>query len=331
MQSFYIGQTVRYLNQKGEGVITKITSHSILVEDSSGFEIPYQAKELVPADSKELHHTERASSVSSSSHVETPVSRSAPKKFLSEGVYLLLINLQEKGFEWMLVNESDFSISMNVYVQEQTNFIFQKSIQASARQSLLLTAVKKDDIGWWQQVAVQILFAKPSLTKLPEMYAAVKKLDGKKIFQDTQYVQTKYHHLPVYDICLWSPEMKESDVVIHEEMLQQFFQRDKSEAKKSLPHAVEEELIIDLHIEELIENFTTYTPSTLLQIQVNKIKSEIEKAYAKNRRQLIFIHGVGKGVLKKEMTNVLKTYPHVRYYDAPYNKFGFGATVVELH
>ena len=197
MQSFYIGQTVRYLNQKGEGVITKITSHSILVEDSSGFEIPYQAKELVPADSKELQHTELASSVSSSSNLETPVSRSAPKKFLSEGIYLLLINMQEKGFEWMLVNESDFSISMNVYVQEQTNFIFQKSIQASARQSILLSSVKKDDIGWWQQIAVQILFAKPSMTKLPEMYATVKKLDGKKIFQASLYSQTKYHPQPV--------------------------------------------------------------------------------------------------------------------------------------
>lgn len=326
--NFYIGQKVRYLNQKGDGVITKITSQQIMVEDSSGFEIPFQAKELVPAESEEII---KDTVVSSAGYVSSVVNTANAKKFFSEGVYLFVVNLKEQGFEILLVNETDYSISINLFLQEQSNLQFFQNSFLKPKQHSLLCKLKNEEIGQWQHVAAQILFSKEVLTKLPETYHVTKKIDGKKFFDDHHFVLSKYHQLPVFDICLYAPQMKEEDIVLSEAIVQQFFKRDVVETKKSVPHFVEEELIIDLHIEELIENFTTYTPSTLLQIQVNKIKSEIERGYSKNRKEIIFIHGVGKGVLKTEMVKILKTFPHVRFHDAPYSRFGYGATVVELH
>jgi hypothetical protein len=42
---------------------------------------------------------------------------------------------------------------------------------------------------------------------------------------------------------------------------------------------------------------------------------------------LVFIHGVGEGVLEKELKFLFGRYP-VRYEPASYRKYGMGATAV---
>ena len=51
---------------------------------------------------------------------------------------------------------------------------------------------------------------------------------------------------------------------------------------------------------------------------------------SKKIQRIVFIHGVGEGVLKLEMEYVLKRYEDLTYYDADYQKYGFGATEVCL-
>ena len=45
---------------------------------------------------------------------------------------------------------------------------------------------------------------------------------------------------------------------------------------------------------------------------------------------IIFIHGVGEGVLKNELHYLFGRYP-VRFYDASYKKYGLGATEVYVY
>jgi dsDNA-specific endonuclease/ATPase MutS2 len=45
---------------------------------------------------------------------------------------------------------------------------------------------------------------------------------------------------------------------------------------------------------------------------------------------VIFIHGIGEGVLKRELQYLLKKYP-VDFYDASYQKYGLGATEVYIY
>ena len=44
---FEIGDKVKFLNQIGGGIVTKITDDFIFVEDDSGFDIPMQPEELI--------------------------------------------------------------------------------------------------------------------------------------------------------------------------------------------------------------------------------------------------------------------------------------------
>lgn len=50
---------------------------------------------------------------------------------------------------------------------------------------------------------------------------------------------------------------------------------------------------------------------------------------AKNKgRKIVFIHGVGNGVLKNEIRKQLERKYKVYYQDASFREYGYGATMV---
>ena len=65
----------------------------------------------------------------------------------------------------------------------------------------------------------------------------------------------------------------------------------------------------------------------LLSLQLETAKKKIEFAITKRIPKIVFIHGVGEGVLKSELHYLFGRYP-VRFYDASYKKYGLGATEV---
>ena len=59
-------------------------------------------------------------------------------------------------------------------------------------------------------------------------------------------------------------------------------------------------------------------------------KSQLNFAIRKRIQNVIFIHGVGEGVLKQELLFTLKHYEHIVVRDADNLKYGWGATEVYL-
>lgn len=64
-----------------------------------------------------------------------------------------------------------------------------------------------------------------------------------------------------------------------------------------------------------------------LSLQLNTAQKELELAIDKKQQKIIFIHGRGEGVLKKELRILCSKYP-VEYHDASYTEYGMGATEV---
>ena len=46
---------------------------------------------------------------------------------------------------------------------------------------------------------------------------------------------------------------------------------------------------------------------------------------------MIFIHGIGKGRLKSELTVLFQRYKEIDFYDADFQKYGRGATEVYIY
>ncbi|MBT4678558.1 MAG: Smr/MutS family protein [Flavobacterium sp.] len=86
-------------------------------------------------------------------------------------------------------------------------------------------------------------------------------------------------------------------------------------------------LEVDLHINQLIKSTKGMDNFEMLSLQLETAKRKIEYAISKRISKIIFIHGVGEGVLKSELHYLFGRYP-VRFYDASYKKYGLGATEV---
>ena len=92
-----------------------------------------------------------------------------------------------------------------------------------------------------------------------------------------------------------------------------------------------ERVVLDLHIENLIDSHNGMSNSAILKIQMTYFKSFLNKSIDKKQRKIVVIHGVGEGVLRHEIRKELDIYhPYFEYYDASYDDFGYGATEIRL-
>ena len=86
---------------------------------------------------------------------------------------------------------------------------------------------------------------------------------------------------------------------------------------------------VDLHIHELISSEKGMSNFEMLSIQLKLAKSKLEQAIKNKNQRIVFIHGIGAGVLKMELYKLFRKYP-VEFYDASYQKYGQGATEVYI-
>ena len=87
---------------------------------------------------------------------------------------------------------------------------------------------------------------------------------------------------------------------------------------------------VDLHINQLTKSTRGMTNFDMLNLQLDTAKRQLEFAIGKRIQKVVFIHGVGEGVLKEELKYLFKKYP-VDFYDAEYQKYGLGATEVYIY
>lgn len=88
--------------------------------------------------------------------------------------------------------------------------------------------------------------------------------------------------------------------------------------------------VIDLHIHQLVEKTAHLTNYDMLNIQLDTAKYRIEQAITNRTPKIVFIHGVGEGVLKMELETLLRRYDHITFYEADFKTYGFGATEVRF-
>lgn len=87
-------------------------------------------------------------------------------------------------------------------------------------------------------------------------------------------------------------------------------------------------LEVDLHIEKLVSSKRGMNNYDILNLQIETAKRQLEFAQKNRMPKIVFIHGVGEGVLKAELDFLLGRYDNITFQDANYQKYGLGATEV---
>ncbi len=88
---------------------------------------------------------------------------------------------------------------------------------------------------------------------------------------------------------------------------------------------------VDLHINQLVKSTKNLGNYEILTKQMEVAKYQLEFAIRKRIQKVVFIHGVGEGVLKEELYYLFKRYDNIKFYDANYQKYGLGATEVYIY
>ena len=96
--------------------------------------------------------------------------------------------------------------------------------------------------------------------------------------------------------------------------------------KKQAQRALE----VDLHIDKLVDSTKGMTNFDLLNLQVDTAKRQLEFAIRKRIQRVVFIPGVGEGVLKMELESLFRRYDNIKWYDADPRKYGLGATEIYI-
>lgn len=87
---------------------------------------------------------------------------------------------------------------------------------------------------------------------------------------------------------------------------------------------------VDLHIHQLTKNNKRMSNHEMLNLQLDTARRQLEFAIKNRIQKVVFIHGVGEGVLKIELEYLFNRYDQIKFYDADYQKYGLGATEVYI-
>lgn len=106
--------------------------------------------------------------------------------------------------------------------------------------------------------------------------------------------------------------------------------RKKNQTKKRAKARYEPTMEVDLHIHQLVKSAKGMSNHDMLTLQLDTAKRKLEFAISKRIQKIVFIHGVGEGVLKMELEYLFGRYSNIKFYDANYQKYGLGATEVYI-
>ncbi len=101
------------------------------------------------------------------------------------------------------------------------------------------------------------------------------------------------------------------------------------DASKGKQHLEQGRSVVDLHIEKIVDDWKGMSNHEIIIRQLKEFEKWYEVAVSHYQKNLIIIHGIGKGRLKEEIHELLKTKSEVKSFFNQYDpRFGWGATEI---
>lgn len=133
-----------------------------------------------------------------------------------------------------------------------------------------------------------------------------------------------------------SKDQNFSSAIFNDHSLNEILKEKEASKKRKIPALKPKErtqpaMEVDLHIHHLTDSTKHMNNFEMLNLQLETAKRQLEFAIKKRIQKVVFIHGVGEGVLKAELETLFGRYDNVKFYEANYQKYGLGATEVYIY
>ncbi len=351
-----IGDQVRFMNEVGGGRVTAILSKDLVsVETKDGFEIPTYIKNLVviepdlPRSSSGRPFTPSPprpitpSSVGQNPNDQYPeIKRNGFKEInqhkgndFPEFIFAALPdnpgNPPEGRILLYLVNDSNYTLIYHFATKMANQYTTVDAGMLEPNTKVELENIQPKTMGELPEYCFQLLYFRKNSTQLEEPVQKEIRISPVKFFKASSFVKNNYFSTPALLIRLAEhPLRAELDKLTEKDFQQVTLTKEpKKQIAVEIPKS---DLVeIDLHINELIDDTSGLSNADMLKLQLDTFRKEMDNAIATGVKKIVFIHGVGDGVLKNELRRELqRKYSKFPFQDASFREYGFGATMAVL-
>jgi len=361
-----IGDRVSFINERRDGIVRKIiNSTTVSVEIEDGFEVPILVNELIKLNVTSettipLHisqdndisqergpdgkaDTTDKEKVSEETNPVTPLLKD--NNIYKEVLFLAFEPLNQNeflsdGFNLYFINHTVYNVLFSCYLKKNDNFNGICYDAVSPMSKYHIKTLNNEQLSDWSTLLFHCIFYSDEMSDIKQPLVKELTINAVKFFKQNSFVFTsmtgsKCLLFPFYDEV--TSEAWEEEEWINEkinpisvrnikEMTQGNFDMRQLDKKHIVAPYIAE---VDLHIEQLIDNDKNLGNHEKLNIQLAYFSKCLDAAIVHKFKKITFIHGVGQGRLKEEIHKVIKeSYPGVKIQDAPFKKFGMGATEV---
>jgi hypothetical protein len=342
-----IGDKVRFLNEVGGGIVSKIEGSLVFVEDEDGFEIPIPYFEAVVVEKKSVEKVNASTTFeqqNNSEIIDNPeddleeeiiedetLDDTDPKIYLAFITTSIVID-QKSKLNIYLINDSNYFCSFLIS-ELNDDGLAMLMYNGIINPNTKLTIDEKEIATFNKEWTIQLMLYKKEKTYIPLHPVSTSiKFTPNRFYRQNSFEGNDFFHQSAHLISLMKYELEKKMQSLTEDDTQKVIleKEVKQQPKTSEKRADTKELLeIDLHIHELIDDLRGLSNAEMLKIQLDKFNSVMEANILNKGKKIVFIHGVGNGTLKTELRKQLEqNYKGLYYLDASFKEYGFGATMV---
>lgn len=348
--NFRKGDKVKFLNDVGEGVIVRFQDKNIaIVNNSDGFEVPVLMSELLKVDDNYIFDDDQNQNIEedhnfhqskeNTVHIDD-VDEDGLNTDKTASLFLAIVpknqdNILNSDFEIFLINDSNFRILYSISRKEGEFQSLMAYGNLEDNTKIQLTDIKREELNDYQEINFQIIFFRKGNYYLLHPVNKAWNIKPSLFYKESSFTENDFFHEQAYIYEITKDEINIADHISDDDIEKAKKEKERKEpkrvyqsSKKGKNEEIEE---VDLHIHELIDDFADLSNAEILDIQMSRFTTALEGAILSGTRRIVFIHGVGNGRLKHEILKTLsRKYPKLRYQDASFKEYGYGATLVMI-
>ncbi len=257
------------------------------------------------------------------------------KKKTGDGVFLNFLPVYDKDiFDDDVVeklkinlinqNEEGYDFNYNLLFNGVSSFNLKASIGGLSE--FYLHDVSFEDMGESPKFEFDFSLIHPDKKKAAG-HEVFLKIGGKKLFKKIEETQANNDASFKYELFTHYPERVDEEKVDIGRLGHAGFRvYNADKIRENLSPA---RSVVDLHIEKLTDHWQQLTNFEILTTQLNNFEKYYELAVAHKQATLILIHGVGEGILRNEIHDVLKLKKEVKSFVNQFHPlYGYGATEI---
>lgn len=351
---------VRFLNSVGGGRVTRLEGNLAYVEDEDGFETPVLTRECVVVGSAPAKKAESAPQSKASAPQAATVIALAPEpepplpvEETPEGDKINLVLAFEprdikspttSPIDIFIVNDSNYFLSFTYQTRpsDDVQWTCRYAGTVEPNIQLLLGELNRNELQMMDRVAVQYVAYKqdrpfemkqPACVELP--------LDTTKFFKLHCYKENLYFDTPVISLDIVRDDQPQIPTRVDASKLAEAMNAKKRaderpprrpvKKKQSKAEIRDGNIVVDLHIQELVDNTRGLSGADMLNLQIDEFRRVMDAHKGQKGCRIVFIHGKGEGVLRNALMKELNhRYKGNDVQDASFREYGFGATQVTI-